>query len=503
MRRLYALEANEETLDKENNLLIDKVLQYSKQPKDPISLTKDILKQRLDLKADIVKQLNTPAGDTDDNTDDGQDGEDDLDDADEGSKHSEPHNDDSDDDDPSKGDKSDDEEGEDKSSKSDNDDSDDKESSKEDKSSDTNKDKDKAESDDSEAAADKDSLKKLVGSGLSDSSPKEEKKEPATESYSVKPDYSNLFSSLKEGYTEYVTSLESYNLVSHKLSLEEQPVAYVKESVVKALNGLITLSTRYIANNTAFVATTSSTAKDINEKITVFAELVKAEKYSFTNTVIADQDLISRLSCPGKSSPRETVKLLINYVDDATRVNSLVLTNTFDKLQGCYTTSGYEKQGEDFVYPHIVPGFSQIRVSVPSYKSYLNTDIQEYQYYKLKILRTQELYDLNPICIDKDKDLKHSLEFMDRLLANIALSTDNLCDINTNFAKYVDELKAVSFDVEKGKYSNLAELDIDSKIQDYIKLKLVIESTYINISVMLDYMAALLVVINSSVKLST
>ena len=497
MRRLYALEDAEASLNKENDLLIDKVLKYSKQPEDPISLTKDILKQRLDLKADIIKQLNAPSEKTD-NEQDEENGDTDANAGDDTTSEDTPSSSDNNDE-SSEDSESGDTESDDKDKPKNK-----PEEDEPDKKEDTSKKEDssKDESDDSEAAADKDSLNNLVGSGLKEGSSKKEKEDTATESYTTKPTYSNLFSSLKEGYSEYVTSLESYNLVSHKLALEEQPVAYVKESVIKALDGLIALSTRYIESNNLYIESTSSTAKDLNEKVTVFAELVKAEKYSFTNTIVSDQDLISRLSCPGKSSPRETIKLLINYIDDSTRVNSLVVTNEFSKLQGCYTTSGYDKEGDDLVYKHVTPGFNQIRVSAPAYKSYLNTDIQEYQYYKLKILRTQELYELNPICIDADNDLKHSLEFMDRLLANVAISVDNLRDINTNFTKYADELKAVSFDVEKGKYTNLAELDIDSKIKNYIKLKLVIESTYINISMMLDYMAALIVVINTCVKLS-
>jgi len=458
MIKLFALEEEQKDHLENNELLIDKVLNYAKQEKSPMSLTADILTQRKELKKEINDKLNEPPeddssegddNDSDENSDDNQDNENT---DDNGSK----------DDDGKKDDAS-----------------------------------------DSDAADDKDSLKSLVGSGLSDSSKGESKKEEetATESFKTKLTLSNIFAPIRDHYTYYSTALETFNLSAKKLALEEQPIVYVKEAVEKSLNNLVTLANSYIDNNTTFAEKIAGSVKELNEKLTIFRQFVENEKFHFTNKLINDKDILSNVSCPGKSDITETARILLNYVEDSTKANALVINNEFNKLSSGYTTSNFQQEEGDLVYKTALPGFNIIRLHLEPYVNYLKTDIQEYQYYKLKVLKTEDLYNLEAITISEDREINRLLDTVDKLLVNISLTTDNLKDINTHFTKFIDDIKVIIFDIEKDKYKDLASIDIDSKVQDFIKFKLVIESSYININTMIEYMTSVMSVLNICVEL--
>lgn len=463
MVKLFALEDGDNKDHLENNeLLIDKVLKYSEQQnKSPMSLTADVLNQRQQLKKEINEQLNK---EPEDNGDDNDDDSGNNDNADDNSNTDDNSN------------------GED---------------------SDKNKDADKGDGD---SADDKDALKSLVGSGLSDNSnksgdDKDSKDEPATESRRLGVKLSSLFAPLSDRYNRYSTALEAFNLGSQKLALEEQPIVYVKEAVAESLNNLVALANTYISNNNTFVEKNGIAVKDLNEKISIFRQFVENEKFHFTNVLISDKDILANVSCPNKSDLTETARILLNYVEDSTKANALVINNDFNKMSSGYTNQNFEAEGTDLVYKTVLPGFNIVRLHLEQYRDYIKTNIQEYQYYKLKVLKTEDLYNLNAITITEDRDLNRLLDILDKLIVNISLTTDNLKDINTHFTKFIDDIKVVVFDLDKDKFKDLASIDIDSKVQDFIKFKLVIESSYININTMIEFMSTVMTVLNQVVEL--
>ena len=469
MAKLFALEDGDDKDHLENNeLLIDKVLNYSKQSeKTPMSLTADILNQRQQLKKEINEQLNKPPeNDDDDNSDDDADGDNGNDNEADGDDNA---------DNASEGDGEDSGEG---------------------------KDNDK---EDGDVADDKDALSSLVGSGLEeggDKGNKDKKDEPATESFrKSKINLSTIFAPLQRHYQHYSVSMETFNLGSQKLALEEQPIVYVKEPVLESLNTLVTLANTYISNNTAFAAKNGVAVKEINEKISIFRQFVEAEKFHFTNALINDKDILSNLACPDKSELTETARILLNYVEDSTKANGLIINNAFNKMSSGYTNQNFETEGTDFVYKTVLPGFNTVRVHLEQYRDYLKTNIQEYQYYKVKVLKTEDLYNLSAISITEDRDLNRLLDIVDKLIVNISLTTDNLTDINTHFTKFIDDIKVIIFDVEQDKLTNLASIDMDSKVQDFVKFKLAIESSYINMNMMIEYLANVMSVLNLIVEL--
>lgn len=469
MAKLFALEDGDDKDHLENNeLLIDKVLNYSKQAeKSPMTLTADVLNQRQQLKKEINEKLNEEPVNADDDTSSGNEGSDDG-----GGDNNETNTDDN-------ADNNTDGDGEDSS-----------------------KDKDtKKDDDDGEVADDKDALSSVVGSGLKEGDDKDKKDTTATESHTSRVTLSSIFAPLQAHYRHYSAAMETFNLGGQKLAMEEQPIVYVKDAIVKSLNNLIAMANTYISNNNIFVEKNGVAVKAINEKISIFRQFVEAEKFHFTNKLVSDRDILSNVACPEKSDLTETARVLLNYVEDSTKANALIINNPFNKMSSGYTNQNFETEGTDLVYKTVLPGFNIVRLHLEQYRDYIKTDIQEYQYYKLKVLKTEDLYNLDAISITEDRDLNRLLDLVDKLIVNISLTTDNLKDINTHFTKFIDDIKVVVFDLDKDKLTNLASIDIDSKVQDFIKFKLAIESSYINMNMMIEYLSNIMSVLNVVVEL--
>lgn len=473
MAKLFAMEEEKSSSSETNELLIDKLLRKAEEPKSPISLTADLLKQRQDLKKEIGDKLDEePEENSDENEDDSSEENKSEEDTSGNNNSNENKNDE-----------------------------------EEKEPSDSDKEKAKEEKDDVDAADDKESLNSLVGSGLSDkSSEKKEdledkKEEQATESFKTKVTLNNIFTPIAQQYDTYKVSLESYNLGSSAIAIEQQPIVYTKEAVIKSLNNLILMSNGYIENNNIFISKIADSVKNLNEKITVFKGFVEAQKYHFTNILVNDKDILSNIACPGKSDLRETSRILLKYIENSNKATSLVVTNEFDQLSDSYSNSDFKKEDNDFVYNDIIPGFGLVRLHLEDYRNYLTTKIQEYQYYKLKVMKTEDLFNLNAISITEDKELIFIMSNLDKLLVNLAIGIDNLKDINAMFTKFIDEIKVIIYDIEQDKYKDLNSISIDEKVKDFIRFKLSIEAYYINTNTIMDYITSVISVINKCVEL--
>ena len=474
MAKLYALE---EALDKTNDLLIDKVLKFAKTEKEesPLSLTASLIKQRSELKKEIEEKLGT-----DEEEEKPEEASDDTpkeEDPDEESKKEEGEKDDT----PTE------------------------EKSGSDDASDSG-----SQDELSEASGSKESLDGLIGSGLKDKETKEPKKEAAkptekkeaTESFSYRKDINNIFKPITDRYTKYLVSLESFN-VPMRLALEEQPIVYVKDSVIESLNNLIATAEKYIKHNDDFIKKTSVGASKLNEAVTVYKQQVANKKYRFTDKLVDSKDLLANLSIPDKSDLKVTSKTLLDYVTSSSKAINLVLNNEFSSLKDAYITSGFTVEGNDLAYTKVLPGFNLIKVHLENYQNYLRTKVQDFQYYTLKVLKTEDLYSLTAIDISSESDLDFILENIDKLFVSIGLYVDNLQTVTTNFRHFIDEIKIIIYNVEKESGNDLTAIGIDEKVQDFIKFKLVIETCYINTNIAMDYVTATLSVLGICIELKT
>ncbi len=475
MAKLFALEDETKKVDTEaNDLLIDKVLKLAEKNKDPVSLTADVIKQRQELKQDIQERLNAEPEDGDDTSSDDETNSDENSSGDGGQ------------DDENKDENK--EEGQGNNDSSSNSDSNDDSKNKENLSS---------------QADDKDSLSSMIGSGLSDEDGEgKDDKKPAQESFKPRLALSKVFSPIKDSYNKYLVSMESFN-IPQKLAIEEQPIVYVKDSVLEALNNLVSIANNYIGKNKTFIDTNSQSIKNVNERLTVLRQFIENRKYNFTHKLITDQKLLSEVSILEKSDLRETSKYLLTYIENSNRFVNYVLNNDFNSIGSALANANFMKEDDDFAYKAMLPGFNVIRAHVDEYENYLKANIENFHYYQLKTFKTEHLYNLDAIGITEDKEIDFVMTNLDKMLIDLSLSVDNFNVVNSNLNKLIDEVKIFIYDVENDKYTNLAELDIDSKVKDFIKFKMVSEAYYSNVGMLLNYILNVDTIINKCIDLKS
>lgn len=501
MPKLFALE---EDNSQDNELLIDKILAYNDTSKKGMSVTADIISQRSELKQEIEKELaKSPEDETSTNEDDN--GQTDNQDE-EPSSNSEGKDQESD----SEG-ETDAEESETKDTDDNTDEIDDKEDT-DNKKDDSNDKSDSNSKDDSKEAESEDDLKGLLGSGLKEEqedSPEasktysKEDKSVAKESHTISAKkLSNVFKSIRDQYSKRVISLEEFNLEDNK-KVNEQPVVYVKEEVLASLNKLVKLANNYITNNTDNIKRFTESVKRVNEQFTVYSSLHEKEKFHFNNKLVNDKEIMSLISVPGDSSIRTSINVLNKYLANNTSVINGILSNSINQIPSVLTNNGYKlkEDGVDYGYHDVLPGFQLVNISVNDYKNYIETDYKEYQAYIIKTFRTQDLYDLYAISINNDKDYLFINEVVNKLITSVSVNIDNLTTLTGHYSKFIDDIKAIIYDIEKDLNKNLSELGLDEKLEDFIKFKISTELYVSDIDMTLKYMTTLLSVFGSVIEL--
>ena len=470
-KKLFALEEDNKVDTKANDLLIDKVLALKEKEKDPVSLTADIIQQRSELKKDIKEKLDEASQDEEDgdnndsgNSDNDGDGSSGSDDNSSGNDNNNNSNDDGNNDSGS---------------------------------SDKNEDKDL-----SATAEDKDALKNSIGSGLNGGSDEGEsnKDQPTEESFKTKVTMKNMFNPIRNIYDRYSVSMESFPGIQ-KLAIEETPVVYAKDGIKEALTNLVNIANVYVGKNKTYIENNTETVKSVNEKLTVLKQFIENRQYHFTNKLINEHDLLAQVSVLNKSNIRETIKYLTNYAESSSKLVNYILNNTFDQLNTGLINSEFIAEEGDYIYKDMLPGFNMVRVHLDQYNNYLKANIENFHYYTLRTFKTENLYNLEAISIADDKELDFIMSGVDKLLIDLSMTIDNFNVVNTNLNKLIDELKVIIFDVESDKYPNLAALDIDSKVKDFIKFKLVSEAYYNNVALFVNYMLNVMTIINKCIEL--
>lgn len=467
MGKLFALEDDSSSSD--NDLLIDKLLQKKEEKKSPLSLTADLLKQRNDINKEVNAELKE------------QEEESDKKDSDE---------------EPEVNANADDNSEEDSGNKEDQNEEDDK----------TDK-KDESESDDDSVAEDKDGLSSLVGSGLKEDGGEEDDKSKkdekiSEESFRQTVSIRSIFKPLREAQTRYTISLEDFNLGDKAVPVEKQPIAYVKDAVLECFDNLTKVSFKYVENTTSFINSISDSVLKLNERLTVFKGLVEGGKYHFTHKLVKDKDVLEQLSFKDHSDLRETSRVLLRYIEQSNISVSLMVNNPFEEMKSAFTSKDFTEDGNDLVFNKPLPGFNLIKVATEPYINYLKTKPENFQYYKLKTVKAEDLYNLNAISVSEDKDLEYIVKTLNDLVAVAAVSIDTLKGVSGHFVTFTDELKVLSYNVQKDQYTNLTEIGIDEKVKDFIKFKLAMEASFININLILDYITSAVTVLNTCLELS-
>lgn len=513
MRKLYAQEDREQDDPlKTPELLIDKVMQYEKKSKEGTSVTADLLKQRHELRKEITDQLESQKEDSED--DDSEDSSQSDDDQDSSSDSEEKGAEESSSDNSEDGDDKDDgDKQEDKSDKED--EKEDKKSDSEDKDKPASSDKDPDESDESAAADDPDDLRKLVGAGNTATeslitkprapTPSQRPARVSSETLSPLGTYTllkNLFEPLRQSHRRHRLAVEGYGLKSSAKSTE-QPLAYVKEEVAQSLSSLIKLANQYIHKNQSTITQASIGLKTIGEQLTLYREYFKAEKFSFTQQLVQDPELIRLLSVKNKSEVEYTSSVLARYLEGSSALAVKILQNPFEQLAEAFHSHDYQDQSTgEMVRTELLPGFIQMHATAVPFSNYIDTNYEEYQVYKRETYSPQDLYSLNAISLDENPAYKKYLNGLDKILISTGMVIDNLQMVNDQYQQFIAEVKTIAYDVEKGVQSELAGLGLDDKLKDFIKFKMVTELYLNDLDNAMQYLTASLSVLTKLIKLS-
>ena len=499
MAKLFALEAtDDDPLDKKNELLIDKVLEYDKKTKSETSVTADLLKQRHDLRAQITDELNEQKQDDD------ADDKENTSDSDTSSQSSSSDDTDAADSEAGSADAASSASGDEKNS----------ESSSVDQSSDKPA-KDGDESEESAAAGDLDSLRGLVGGGEK----KDAGKKEATESFKSAPvgrkspsaalsvnglqvALRTLFQPLKDTHQRRLMALESFQLQATP-KVTDQPLVYVQDQVVDSLNRLIALANQYLQKNTSSIAQGALGLKDLGEKLTVYREYVLGEKFHFSQALLQDKDLLKALSIPGKNELAYTSTVLAKYLETGSALAVKLLQAPFEQLPDALMAAGYKANEQGvFVNQQVLPGFITMQASVVPFTNYIEAQYEEYQIFKVQVVKPQDLYSLPALSLDQDKDIKKLLTELDKILISAGMILDNLKVVGDNYQQFIEAAKGIVYDVEKGAQTNLSGLGLNEKLMDFIKFKLVTELYLNDFDAAVMYLSAALSALAQLVELS-
>ena len=452
-RKLFSLESATKD-DGDSGLLIDKVLKAKEVNKPGLTLTSELIKQRHQLKEEIQKEI----ANTDDSGGDGSESTDENPGTETSTE--EPSNDD---DGGDSGDENKSDEGE---------------GSTQDKPSNP----DGGEGDEVDAATDKEGLKGLVGSGLNsdggDDAPKEPEKKEATESFKPKTTAprDRLFSGVIKTHERYLLALEGMENLPAPAKPKQQPVVYVKEDVLKGLDELLSLSGTYVAKNNKKTQDIKEGLLKLAESLTIYREYIAAGKLKLTMKVVESEDILKVIAMPGSANIKATAATMDKYMGVLSGCFTKLASNDISTVKTVFTSSGFTEKEGVLVFDKILPGFNRINASVVAYVDYLSVDYEDYQIFNTKNFKVQDLYNIGGVTLEKEDDLSATVKSLDGVSVHVGLFMDNLSDLSKQYVYLMDKIKALHYDIKSDKVKNLAEVDVDSELKDFIKFKMLSEA---------------------------
>ena len=182
---------------------------------------------------------------------------------------------------------------------------------------------------------------------------------------------------------------------------------------------------------------------------------------------------------------------MAKYLDTTVPLINKLLTNKLEDIPSALLTSDFQEEGGTIDYKAVLPGFYKVSAAFTPFTNYMETDYENYQIFRLKTLKLQDLYKLDHIALNEDKDLIAILDRADSIIMAVGMTIDNLKTINDTYKTFIDKLKATVYEIEKGEKEKLSDLDLDEKMKDFIKYKLVTELYSLNISMGIDFLTSL------------
>lgn len=478
MSKLFfiSMEENKDDVDPNidtSDLLINKLMKYAKVKKESegISVTADIVKERDKLKSELKEEFNKEKEDDDqDNT-------------------SNDNNDDNDN-----------KEQQDNSGSNENNDNNDSGNKEEDNK--DSKPKDEEPTDEEEAASDPSKLESIIGSAHSnkdtDTSDKDTEKDSnekdplAMDSYREKLTLSKCLKPLQVSYQNYKKYIKE-KFALEALSIENIPIAYTKEDIIKTLNNLIELSINLKKFNEQMVEKRKNGLMVLNKTAAVITEAYKNDRLHIIFKVVEDRDLLFTLANEVDTNIPKSVRTLTKYLTNADNLTKSLLTNSLKNYNAMVQASSFEYSKEDgsYVYNELLPNFTQVHLNQYTQDNYLTTDVEEASCYKVVITKQNTIASLEPVQITKNNELSTLIKGCDELIINVSVSLDNQLTVSKTLDELSNKLKTLIYDIENNVIKDYNSVKIEEKIDEIARLKLVSNFSSMNIDITLNFLTSL------------
>lgn len=472
MSKLFfiSMEENKDDVDPNidtSDLLINKLMKYAKVKKESegISVTADIVKERDKLKSELKEEFNKEKKE-DDEQDSNNDNDNDN-----------------------------------KEQQEDNDNNSDNTDNNEQKNNDS-KAKDEEPTDEEEAASDPSKLESMIGSAHSnkdtDTSDKDTEKDSnekdplAMDSYREKLTLSKCLKPLQVSYQNYKKYIKE-KFALEALSIENIPIAYTKEDIIKTLNNLIELSINLKKFNEQMVEKRKNGLMVLNKTAAVITEAYKNDRLHIIFKVVEDRDLLFTLANEVDTNIPKSVRTLTKYLTNADNLIKSLLTNSLKNYNAMLTASSFEYSKEDgsYVYNELLPNFTQVHLNQYTQDNYLTTDVEEASCYKVVITKQNTIASLEPVQITKDNELSTLIKGCDELIINISVSLDNQLTVSKTLDELANRLKTIIYDIENNVIKDYNSVKIEEKIDEIARLKLVSNFSSMNIDITLNFLTSL------------
>lgn len=463
----FSLEQDQDT----GNLNIDKVIKLDKLDKvDDQNLTESLIQQRNKLKEELSTTLKDQEKKDEESSDNDSDSASDSDSSSEDEFSDDLDIDELDSDEESK---------------------DDKEDKEKDKDSDSDKDKDESKDEDKEDKSSKDK----------DSESSDDKKE---DEKVTSESFRGMFKPIHSRYSDYLVSLEGFNLGKRPLALEEQKVAYVKEDVIKSLNMFINAINKYDNFNKNLVEKRSKSLVDMDRKFTYIQEYQRKDRVEYTNELIKDSTFLGGLLSSDCKNIRVSIRTLMVFLQNINNMCTIVIKNGFESVVDASSANGFVKEENNTSvsdYEKILPGFNKIYLAYVPYQNYLKSNVEDYSVNRARLFKVTDLSGLDPIVINNKVEVMYLCSSMVEIDTIVSKTIETLETTNKELATIEEKIKALVYDINKNEELKLAELPIDDYIKKFLKLKYIYDSCSIALDIYAEFTSMLLSALDKSIRL--
>lgn len=492
-KKLFSFEDNDFDSIDNSDLLINKLIKYSKlkEKSNPVSVTADIIKQRDKIKEELKDKFKSEDSNKIEEDNNNQENTEDNQNSQDNQNTDNTNNNDN---------------------QNDNNNQDNEQNNQVNENSENNKDanNDKEKNDKSntqissdddelEVADDKDKLKSIIGSGnknntTSNDKPKEKNKDEANldlESISIN-NIKNIIYPINTLLEKYHTTVRQYTN-RKTLSLENLPIAYTKDAIIKTLNNIISLSNKYRDDVVKYTEKRKEGIKSINDSVTVIKLAYDNKKIHLNLKVITDKDLLSTIVIDIDSDILKSIRVMDKFNKDSNNVIKSIINNTIKELSSVLSSNNYEFSQEDgtYIYNEKLPGFINVHFNNYKYKDYTSVQIDKATCYRIKVIKQNTIASINSIEISKDQDLNKIITFLNTSVVDMSIFLDNAITFINTLNELTNNAKQIVYDLEKGSITNFTEIKIDDILDTIIRVKLSIDFLKLVIDTNIEFISSI------------